>query len=387
MMAKLNTFLLCILLALSLLACSKDEKKQSQTKTTHIITAKLKVPVKRYYFTGVLNPIEVRPVVAPVQGNIAHMNFEYGSWVKKGDTIVTIDSHTLAQDFRKAISDYLQKKQTYTTGQGSFEGEQALYNAGVVSKEEYQSKKAAFENSLLSYLQAQYHLHKVLKMTDVSFKEISSLTIETPEKINKILQKHFHHVHVLSNYNGIALFPTSSGSGSDDDKKITVGMSVKQDQLLVNIGDLSGFVAQLNVSEVMINSVHKGMPVKVTGTAFPGIELKGMVSAVSSQAHTSDSSGMSMFAVTVRIPHLSKKASKAIRVGMSATFELDTKLAPKIILPIQAVTRQKGQAVVTILDASGEHKKMPVITGHTTPTTVVILSGLKVGQRVVVPSD
>lgn len=382
---KLAMILLISAFVLSGCDQQKDQAKAKAGKTK-IITVTLKVPIKRYYFTGTLNPITVVPVIAPVQGAISQMHFVYGGKVEKGTVVVTLRSHTLGENFRKAINTYLKAKQAYLTAKESFVGDTALHNAGVSSDQKFAGQKIDFENKFLSYLQSVFQLKKVLKLAKVPFKEIQSLSIDKPKVINKVLERHFHNVEILANSSGIALFP-SSDSNNNSNKKITVGLSVKQDQLLVNIGDLSGFQSQVNVNEVMVNHIHANMPVKVTGTAFPGITLKGIVSSVSSQAHNSSNSGMSLFGVTIKIPAVAKAAKKLIRVGMSATFEMDIPKSPQIIIPISAVKQLNDKAVVTVVDKTGKKKTVPVVTGSTTPKTVIILSGLKVGDRVVVPSD
>ena len=57
------------------------------------------------------------------------------------------------------------------------------------------------------------------------------------------------------------------------------------------------------------------------------------------------------------------------------------------MLPVNAVTEKNGVSVVTILDAQGKTKTVPVVTGDTTPIDVVIISGIKVGDKVVIPTS
>ena len=71
----------------------------------------------------------------------------------------------------------------------------------------------------------------------------------------------------------------------------------------------------------------------------------------------------------------------------NTTFEIDIHSAPQIMLPVNAVFQNKGQDVVRVQDAVGKDHLVPVITGETTPTEVVIVSGVKVGDKVMVPRE
>ena len=154
----------------------------------------------------------------------------------------------------------------------------------------------------------------------------------------------------------------------------------------MSIGDLSGLAATFDVSEVDIDRIHQNMDVIVSGNAFPGAHLKGYISAVSVQANlNSGESGLSMFSVKIDIPSVDKKIMEKIRVGMTAKFEVDIQSSPRIMLPVNAVSEKNGQSMVTIMDAQGKQKEVPVITGNTTPTQVVIIRGVNAGDKVVVP--
>lgn len=380
--------LLILMCVLTLSAChSKDKSKQANQLKT--VIAKIQTPVQRLYFTGTLSPINTIAVVSPVEGNITELYFTYGEHIGANEKLLVIESKPLADSYRKAVTDFLQKKQAFTSGKMSFEGTQALFTAGVIARNEYTTEKTQFENKSLDFLQSQYALERVLRTANIDPKKIEALSLSQTDKVNAILQRHFRHIEITASGAGVALFP--SGKSSDDSSsassgKITVGAAIKEGQLLLSIGDLSGLSATFDVSEVDIDRMRENMPVIVTGTAFPGSELKGVVSAVSAQANpSSGGSGLSMYSVSIKIPVVDAETMKKIRVGMNAKFEVDIESPAHIMLPVNAVSENNGTTVVTILDASGKEKKVPVITGTTTPTEVVIMSGINAGDKVVIP--
>lgn len=387
---KYSLALVCSLLCCVVVtACHHKDKSHAAVKM-QIIVAKLDTPVQRLYYSGTLLPIETVGVEAPVAGNITDVGFTYGDRVTKGQVLLVLHSRQLADSYRKTVNDFLHKKQTYQSQKESFSGTQALYKAGIVSRNEYQNAKDQFENTALDYLQSQFELQKVLFTANVDPKQIEALSIAQTDVVNKILQRRFRRIEITAPSDGIALFPAKdanagSGSNSSSSEKIINGADVKEGQLLLQIGNLSGLSAKFDVSEIDIDRIHKGMSVIVTGNAFPGVKLKGEIVAVSSQANqSSGQSGLSTFSVKVKIPHLAEAVAKKIRVGMTAKFEIDIQGESKLMLPVNAVTEKNGASVVTILGADGKEKTVPVVTGSTTPTKVVIISGIKAGDKVVV---
>jgi hypothetical protein len=88
---------------------------------------------------------------------------------------VGIASNRAAEAYQKAISDYLQRKSDYTNNSISFQGEQALYKAGVISRESYFSAKSTYENSVLSFYQSKFALEKILEQMKIDPASILAL--------------------------------------------------------------------------------------------------------------------------------------------------------------------------------------------------------------------
>lgn len=381
---------------MAMTSCKGKEKKQSTKKQT-VIVAKLKTPVTRLFFTGSLLPIDTIEVTSPVEGRVSKLKFSYGQEVKKNQLLVVLSSKTLAENFRKAVSDFLQKKDAYDNAIQSFEGNKALYKAGIISKENFLSERSQYENTVLSYFQSQYDLEKLLEKAKVEYKPIEQLQLADIKQISKLLRRKFNDIEVYSPASGVALFPTSESGGDSNDSqngktgKLEVGTKVKSGQTLLSIGDLSGLSTQFNVSEINVNRIKKDMPAVITGDAFPGITLKGFVSQVSSQANPQQGGGgdgqtsLSMFNVNVKIPKLTPEQKKIIHVGMTAKIAISIKEKPVVMLPITAIKTKKGINTVTLIDKSGQKKTVNVTLGSTTPEgQVAIISGVKSGDKVVV---
>ncbi len=390
MMGKLAKTLMICVVGIGLSACHQQSDQAKKSKASDaIVTAKEKKTVTRLYYKGNLSPRRSVSVLSPDDGRITDVYFKYGESVKKGQTLVKISPTALSKDYRDAVSSYLQKKSSYEAAVKSYQGDKALYSAGVISEQDYTNGKNSYQTSVLDYYQSRYQLEKILKKAGVKAATIEALKFSQPSKINALLSRHFGETPVVAPSNGVVLFPLPDQAKDKDsgDGKLNVGDEVKEEQLLVSVGDLSGYRIPFQVSEVNIGRMKEGLKAKITGSAFPQTELKGKVIAVASQANPnqSDSGSVSMFNVVVEVPHVSAQQQKLIRVGMSAEVEIDISNPPQILVPIGAVFQKNGQSTVTIIDAkTKKHKDVAVSTGKTTVSDVVILKGIKAGDKVLV---
>jgi HlyD family secretion protein len=380
------------LLSITLIGCKSDKPKTKIKE--RIITAQIQVPIKHLYFSGTIQPIKTNSVLSPVDGRIEKLNFVYGQDVKKGQLLAIVNSLKLMDDFRTAVSSFLTKKTAYLTQAQTFEGSKVLYKAGVISESDYTTQKNSYENSVLDFFQEEYQLKKVLLKAGVSPESVEKLSISEISKIKLLFAKQFNHIKIYSPGSGVALFPlpdqSQSGGGdnsSDSSGAIIVGSKIREAQLILSIGDLEGFSIDMNINEVNINSIQKGMKATITGDAFPGISMNGLVTYVASQAQPNQGgsdSGGSVFKVSVNVPKINKDVLKVVHVGMTAKVDIPIRGQPHIMLPIDAVFRKNSQSMVTIVGANNVRNNVSVVTGNTTPTDVVIISGVSKGQKVVV---
>lgn len=370
---------------LTLYGCT-NKKTSYRAKKTEIIVAQKKTLITALHFSGTLSPLYSYAVLSPTDARVTAVLFTYGQQITKGQTLIKIDATKIAEDYRKGVSDYLEKKQSYENGLISFQGTEALYKAGVISKDEYLTARSRQNSDTLSYFQSKYAMEKLLPAANISVEQIESLNLSDIDKVNAILNAKFHLTEITAPANGVALFPTAEEKkDATSSGRINVGDELKSGQRILSIGDLTGLSMNIKVNEINVNSIKPNQEAIVTGDAFPGITLKGRVESVASQATPMEGeSGLSTFAVVIKIPHITPQEQSVIHVGMSAQAELDVPQNPVIMLPITAVFEKNSQKMVTILDTNGKPQDVPVVTGQTTLTEVAIAQGVAPGDRVVV---
>lgn len=382
---KMTAWIFALLL-MSLLVFSCGKKSANGKEKTFLVKEE---PISTsLYFPGTLAPISTVAVTSPVDGHVSHLRFSYGLPVKKGQELVAIASNRAAEAYQKAISEYLQRKSDYMTNSISFDGDTALYKAGIISRETYFAAKSSHETTVLNFYQAKFALEKILEQMKIDSAGILALNLSEMTKVQKLLNQKFTHIVVASPTDGVALFPVPGNGGSDNKEKtgkLTPGSDLKAGQLMLFVGDLSGLQATINVSEVDVNQIKSGMKATLTGDAFPGVTLVGSVVSVSSQANPDSGSqgNLAQFTALIKIPKITPQEAAIIRVGMTSKIKIKFEQGKKIVVPLSAIVTKEGQSFVMVVSPSGEHKKVPVTVGSTTANGIIILNGVSPGARVV----
>lgn len=393
MTMKSKKILIGIFIPLLLCSCGKSESDK-QKEAIKTFTAKKEPTTITLYFKGTIQPIRNVAVVSPTDGIIKQLNFEYGNLVNKGQSLVYITSERLQDEYRDTFTAFLTAKEDYTNTKTSFAGSTELYKAGILSKEDYSNEQSRLDSSILSYLKAKYDLEKTLSTTNRPAEELEKLSLDDKNQVLKLLSSAYGSLRIIAPASGVALFPSKDNSlGGEDSnggsvQKLDVGSQIKEGQVIVSIGDLSGLSLTVQVDEININKLKPTQKVTVTGAAFPDITLQGIIQSVGSQAQgpSSDggSGGLANFPVTITIPTITEQQRKIIHVGMNSQIELVLKTEPRIMVPVSAVFQKGGKDMVTLIDStSKQEKEIPVRTGQTSVSKVTIINGLSDGDVVV----
>lgn len=397
---KLVTYWLMIMvlvITLGFVGCSKEtgsgsnksvkaeDKNAPQTITIGPETSKTAL-----YYQGYVQPITLYNVTSPVDGVVESLSFEYGRHVNKGQLLLTIASKELIKNYQTALSSYLTAKQKYYDSLNQISGTKILYDDGLIPRNDYVTALDNLQNARFDLIQSRLQLVEILELSGAPLKAIENLQMGDPKAIKAALKRHISVIKINAPHHGITLIPaknTASDSSNSSSQKLFVGSQVKSGQTLLQLGDLSGISVNINVDEISINQITNALKAEVTSPAFPGIILTGKIASINAQASTSNSGGLPTFTVKVDVPHISFEQRKYIHVGMSAKVKITIVKNKQIVVPISAVFQKNDTSYVKIYNPKTRQiKDVEVKTGHTTQTDVVILKGLKTGDKVVINS-
>lgn len=367
------------LIGILLFSCSQQEKQRNNTALHQYTVAKQAVH-KTLHFNGTIQPIHENSLTSPMEAIVESMNFHYGQLVKKGDVILTLNSTELQRQFNDALTDYLKSKDSYSIAKAKFIGTEDLWNAGLLSKNNYLSEKSNVGTSRVTLMQSTRKLKDMLEKLDGNTPQnLSALSLADFDKIKNILASNHNLIHLRAPRDGVLLYPPKASE--DKSSRVTVGSAVKSGQVIAVIGDLSGVSIEIDVPEIDITQIRSGMKAIISGVAFGKFQLQGQLVAVNAQA--ANTNGLPFFTAVVEVKDLTPEQQHWIKVGMSATIELSVDTGNQLLIPIAAIKREKGQNSVTVQTTTGTLEQRFITTGPAQMDSVVVETGLNAGDVVV----
>ncbi|MGC1461378.1 MAG: efflux RND transporter periplasmic adaptor subunit [Terracidiphilus sp.] len=428
-MKKILLIILAVVVAGGLVAFMVIKQQSGYTKvlTATLAREDLSTVVSG---TGQIKPKTYVNVGATSFGRITHFYVKEGDLVKKGQTVATVESvqqeatvsgqvaaiaaaktdivsyiaaeKTADANLEHANADLEQKKLDWDRAQ-------ALYKDGILAKQDFDAKKAAYDLDVASVAQAVAQLNQAKAQTDSQRGHLQT-QVATLRANQDLLNKTI----AIAPFDGIVTnMPLREG------ETVVVGIQNAEGSTLMTIADMSVVTAEVKVDETDIVNIQLGQPAEVTVDALPGKVFKGHVTLVGDQAllrstgiATSQSTTGTEEAKDFKVVVTLDGPIDGLRPGLSCTAKITTARKPNVLsLPIQALTmhdpasdstKSKGgvQAATSSVqvksnpvqgvfvvdkDKKGRLRSrfVPVTTGITGATNIEVLSGLNQGQEVV----
>jgi HlyD family secretion protein len=405
---------------------------KQQSGYTKVLTAKLgKQDLSTIISgTGQIRPTTYVNVGANVMGRVTRFYVKEGDSVKRGQTVATIENvqqkanvagqeaaisaaktdinsyiaaeKTADANVERAKADLEQKKLDWERAQG-------LYSAGIMAKQDFDSKKAAYDTDIATVAQMVAQLNQAKAQTDSARGHLQT-QIATLRANQDMLDKTI----AIAPFAGIVTnMPVKEG------ETVVTGIQNTAGSTLMTLADMSVITAEVKVDETDIVNVKLGQTADVTVDAIPGKIFKGHVTLVGDQAllrssgvSTSQSTTGTEEAKDFKVVVTLDAPSEELRPGLSTTAKITTAHKDGVVsLPIQALTMHSPEAPSTsgkveaastpapgskpspeqqgvfVVDKDPHGKLrakfVPVKTGITGATDIEVLSGLKEGTEVV----
>jgi HlyD family secretion protein len=431
-MKKILLIVAAVIVAAGLAALMVYKQQSGYTKvlTAKIVRQDLATVVSG---TGQIKPKTYMNVGATSFGRITRFYVKEGDLVKKGQTVATIENvqqeasvsgqQATIDAAKTDILSYIAAEKTAEANvehakadleqkRLDWERAQSLYQAGIMAKQDFDAKKAAYDTDVASVAQAVAGLNQAKAQTD-SARGHMKTAVATLRANQDMLDK----TVATAPFDGIVTnMPVREG------ETVVTGIQNSEGSTLMTLADMSIVTAEVKVDETDIVNIQLGQPAEVTVDALPGKVFKGHVTLVGDQAllrstgiATSQSTTGTEEAKDFKVVVTLDAPSNDLRPGLSTTAKITTAHKSNALsLPIQALTmhnpdddKPKGQGDVQAAsnssasaaksapiqgvyvvdkDAKGKlrAKFVPVTTGITGATDIEVLSGLAEGQEIVI---
>ena len=180
---------------------------------------------------------------------------------------------------------------------------------------------------------------------------------------------------------GILIYGSSSDWYQRRDDPIEVGDMVRRGQKIFTIPNSNIMGVELRVHESSVNKVLPGQDVTITVEAHPDLTFHGKVVKVAplpDPQHGWFDPGVKLYTTYVTI----EGSHEVLKPGMSAKVEILVEQLRNVkIVPVQVVENRAGKKFCYVATDSGP-KEREVIIGAFNNTFVEIVSGLQVGEKV-----
>jgi HlyD family secretion protein len=318
---------------------------------------------------------------------------------------------TSIADIARGKADLEQKTLDYKRAQD-------LYKSELISKSDFDAKKAAYDVSAATLKESEAKLAQMKAQKASSSGRVSQANA-TLHKLTDILGK----TEYIAPFDGIVTnLPVREG------ETVVVGIQNSPGSTLMTLADMSVVTAEVRVDETDIVNVHLGESSDVTIDALPDQVFKGRVTEIGDQAlvrssgvATSQTTAGTQEAKDFKVVVTVDNPPQNLRPGFSTTAKITTASKSNVLgIPIQALTvRTQGELDAQRAAASKKNgsktqisqsaapdakskkevqgvfvvdrntKKVdfkPVGTGIQGATDVEVTSGLNEGQEIVTGS-
>jgi HlyD family secretion protein len=428
-MKKILLIALAVIVAAGLVALFIYRQQSGYTK---VLTAKIARQDLSTVVSGT-GQIKAKYYVnlgATAMGRITHLYVKEGERVKKGETVATIEhvqqeasvngQQAAIAAARTDISSYIAAEKTQEANvehakadleqkKLDWDRAQNLYKDGIMSKQDYDAKKAAYDTDVASVNQAVAEVNQAKAQTDSARGHLGT-AVATLKGDQNMLDL----TSAVAPFDGIV-----TNEPLREGETVVEGIQNTEGSTIMTIADMSVVTAEVKVDETDIVNIQMGQPAEVTVDALPGKSFKGHVTLVGDQAllrstgvATSQSTTGTEEAKDFKVVVTLDDPSGDLRPGLSTTAKITTAHKANVLsLPIQALTmhdpnddkpkssgdvqaassapvvKSKPVQGVYVLDKdkSGKlrAKFVPVTTGITGATDIEVLTGLNEGQEIV----
>jgi hypothetical protein len=167
------------------------------------------------------------------------------------------------------------------------------------------------------------------------------------------------------------------------DRVIEQGAEVRENQLLMNLPDVSTMAVEAQVHESRVDQVREGLAAFVSIDALPNLNLKGKVTKVGLLPDSVNrwmNPDLKVYQTEVTIDD--SPDVKLLKPGMSAKVEIIvTVLRNVLYVPVQSVTSVERDQVCYV-SVGGKFQPRAVRTGRYNESFVEITSGLEEGDLI-----
>lgn len=305
--------------------------------------------------TGKLNPEEEIELKPQISGIVDKILVEEGDLVQKGDLIAKIRVVPNEQALVSAQSRIKTSKFTYDNAKKLFERNKALYEKGVISRQDFENNELSLNQAQESYMQAQND-YQIIKRGSISGGGSANTNI-VAQISGTILQ-----------------IPVREGDQVIQSNNFNAGTTI------ATIADMRQMIFEGKVDESEVGKLEEGKTIKVILGAINEKEFPAKLTFVAPKGI--EENGAVQFVIKADV---AVESSNKIRAGYSANAEIEVASKDSVMVVKEALlqfNRITEKPFVEILNDNGDFVIKNVEIGISDGINVEITEGLELSDKI-----
>jgi HlyD family secretion protein len=319
-----------------------------------------------------------------------------GEYAQIGDTLIRFDGAELSQsyderkgDLEIAIANLDKTRSTManqlTDIEASYQSSQASYRIAELRLSQMQfeadvvkeEQQLSLQQSKISLEQAEKRIEQQIIINKAEMRTLE-LRVEQAESELAKAKRDLDRLTVIAPQPGLIVYRKIWKGGSYSEVK--VGDSPWRGQGLIELPDLEIMEVATKVNEIDIAKVKVGQRALVIPDAFPDMIFTGEIIDVANLAKEDEESeaNLKVFDIAVQLD----STNNIVKPGMTvSTTMIMSDISDTLYIPLDAIFTIEGKASV-YRQRGGSFKPVPVELGDRNDNYVMLISGLKEGDRV-----
>ncbi|MCX6825711.1 MAG: efflux RND transporter periplasmic adaptor subunit [candidate division Zixibacteria bacterium] len=304
---------------------------------------------------GRIEPEREISVKSKISGLVKKIYVDIGDQVKVGDLLIDVAPDPTPIEFAEAKREVEIFQVGYDNAKREFDRVISLRDKQLVSNQEYEGKKATFDEAELRLKLAKEKLGLIQSgPTEIADLKVDN-TIKSPI-IGMVLAKLVEE--------GDPVVPLTSYQAGTD---------------LMVLAYMEDLIFKGTVDEIDVGKLKVDMPVEIKVGAIPNDTISGYLYKISPRAHKEE--GSTLFDIEIRLNTVGKSF---LRAGYSANANIViTKKTDILLVPERLVKVGDSVSTVEVIDSVGAITTKKIKTGLSDGINIEVVDGLKEGEMIV----
>ncbi|MCD8194464.1 MAG: efflux RND transporter periplasmic adaptor subunit [Tannerellaceae bacterium] len=333
------------------------KKAQPEIITYEIVTPEIGTVETKTVATGNVEPRYEVLIKPQISGIISDLYKEAGQMVKEGEIIARIKVIPEMIQLNSAESRVNIAEISLKQVEDTYKRDEALFNQGVIAREEFDISRATWLKALEERENAQSAL-EIIRDGIAKNSNVSSTT------------------QIRSTITGMILdVPVKVGNSVIESNNFNDGTTI------ATVANMNDMIFVGNVDETEIGRIHEGMPIKLTIGAIESRTFDAILEYVSPKGV--EKNGAIQFEVKAAV---AIQDDAFIRAGYSANAEIVLKRAKDVLtIPESTVEFSGDSTFVQLIKQEAPEQlfeKHPIEVGLSDGIKIEVTSGLSTGDRI-----